>query len=716
MQNQFVPIVTSCLTLLGSVIGSTSAIANESPDAAASLEHVTVYGTSNALPVLEYPGQVSVVDKEEIDLFNPSSMSDLLRNVPGLEFSGGPRRTGETPSIRGRGGENVLILLDGARQSFISAHDGRFFLDPELLRSAEVVKGPASALYGSGAVGGVLAFESVDAADLLLPNETAGMRARLGFQGVNQETLISTTGYVMTDQLDALASVNVRQSGDIALGSGADLPSDDELLSGLLKLTYKISDELSVQGSWQHFSNDAFEPNNGQGLNIADSESVVNVEKQIQTDTWRAGVSFAPANQSLLDLSLTVYQTNSEVEEFDQSLPRITLREIETKGISARNVSQFDLDNINLQFTVGADWYKDAQTGTDDNVQSGLRGGVPNAEAQFTGLFAQLEMRIEQPLGLPGEVLIIPGVRYDRFTTEADDLEVNKIEDNELTPRLAVSYSPNDWLSLFASYAQGFRAPSVNELYLDGVHFSLPHPILFDPQNGQNVFINNNFIANPELKPESSESQEVGFSLDFNGLLVTGDVWQSKVSYYQSDIRDLIDLQVDFAFDPSCFNPPFLPCSAGTSSSANVDSATINGVELESRYENSHIAINLTYSVIDGEDDTTGIDLGTLTPDRLNLDIRYKADSINAQLGARWQLARRFERRIYDESNDVFTISESRSGYGVLDIYASWSPVENVYLTAGVDNLFDRDYDRVFEDVSATGRNMKLSVAWNQNF
>jgi hemoglobin/transferrin/lactoferrin receptor protein len=643
-------------------------------------------------------------------------MSDLLRDVPGLEFSGGPRRTGETPSIRGRGGENVLILLDGARQSFISAHDGRFFLDPELLRSAEVVKGPASALYGSGAVGGVLAFESVDAADLLLPSETAGMRVRLGFQGVNQETLISTTGYTKTDQLDALASVNVRQSGDIELGSGAALPSDDELLSGLLKLTYKISDQLSLQGSWQHFSNDAFEPNNGQGLNIADSESVVNVEKKIQTDTWRAGVFFAPANQSLQDLSLTAYQINSEVQEFDQSLPRTTLRQIQTTGISARNVSQFDLDNINLQFTVGADWYKDQQTGTDDNIQSGLRGGVPNAKAEFTGLFAQLEIRIEQPLGLPGEVLVIPGVRYDRFTTEADDLEVNKIEDNELTPRLAASYSPNDWLSVFASYAKGFRAPSVNELYLDGVHFSLPHPTLFDPQNGQNVFINNNFIANPELKPESSKSQEVGFSLDFKDLLVAGDVWQSKVSYYQSDIKDLIDLQVDFAFDFSCFNPPFLPCSAGTSSSANVDSATINGVELESRYENSHIAINLTYSVIDGEDDATGSDLGTLTPDRLNLDVRYKADSLNAQLGARWQLARRFERRIYDESNDVFTISESRSGYGVLDIYASWRPVENIYLTAAVDNVFDRDYARVFEGVSATGRNMKLSVAWNQNF
>lgn len=340
MYTQATPIVTLCMALMGTV----SAMANESnegnaPDTSASLEHVTVYGTSNPLPVIDYPGQVSVIEKEQIDLFNPSSMSDLLRDIPGLEFSGGPRRTGETPSIRGRGGENVLILLDGARQSFLSAHDGRFFLDPELLRTAEVVKGPASALYGSGAVGGVLAFESVDAADLLNANETAGLRIRLGFQDVNQETLVSATGYTKTDNLDALVSVNTRNSGDIALGSGADLPSDDELLSGLLKLSYKISDELSVEGSWQHFSNDAFEPNNGQGVNVADNENFVNVEKQIKTDTWRAGIFYMPDNQSLIDFSVTAYQTDSEVEEFDQSLLRTTLREIQTTGLSARNVS-----------------------------------------------------------------------------------------------------------------------------------------------------------------------------------------------------------------------------------------------------------------------------------------------------------------------------------------------------------------------------------------
>lgn len=123
---------------------------------------VTVYGTSNPLPTIDYPGQVSVIDRDELDARLVSTIADGLRDVPGLQFSGGPRRTGEVPALRGLSGENVLVLLDGARQSFLSAHDGRFFLDPDLVARAEVVRGPASALYGSGAVGGVLAFETVE--------------------------------------------------------------------------------------------------------------------------------------------------------------------------------------------------------------------------------------------------------------------------------------------------------------------------------------------------------------------------------------------------------------------------------------------------------------------------------------------------------------------------------------------------------------------------
>ena len=81
---------------------------------------MTVYGTSNPLPVFDYPGQVSVVTRDALDTLAPSAISDALRDVPGLDFAGGPRRTGETPSIRGLSGNNVLILLGRARSARLS--------------------------------------------------------------------------------------------------------------------------------------------------------------------------------------------------------------------------------------------------------------------------------------------------------------------------------------------------------------------------------------------------------------------------------------------------------------------------------------------------------------------------------------------------------------------------------------------------------------------
>ncbi|NRA30884.1 MAG: TonB-dependent receptor plug domain-containing protein, partial [Parvularculaceae bacterium] len=160
----------SCVAIGGSVWAQDGSSIDQEDDV------VTVYGTSNPLPTIAYPGQVSVVDRAELEARLVSTIADGLRDVPGLQFSGGPRRTGEVPSLRGLSGENVLVLLDGARQSFLSAHDGRFFLDPDLVARAEVVRGPASALYGSGAGGGVLACETVDADELRKAAESFGVR------------------------------------------------------------------------------------------------------------------------------------------------------------------------------------------------------------------------------------------------------------------------------------------------------------------------------------------------------------------------------------------------------------------------------------------------------------------------------------------------------------------------------------------------------------
>ncbi|MFN3312386.1 MAG: TonB-dependent hemoglobin/transferrin/lactoferrin family receptor [Hyphomonas sp.] len=673
---------------------------------------ITVYGTSNPLPVFDYPGQVTVLGRDQLELIQPSAMSDLLRDVPGLEFSGGPRRTGEMPSIRGLGRENVLILLDGARQSFISAHDGRFFLDPELVQTAEVVRGPASALYGSGAVGGVLAFETVDAADLLGGSESAGVRLRSAYQSVNEEWLTTVTLFGRRGGLDALGSFGVRSSGDIALGSSADLPSDDRIKTGLVKLGYRFSDALSADLAWQNFSNSAVEPNNGQGTgSTGDATLDRDVDKDITTETWRAGLAFTP-NSPLLDARLTVYNAVTSVDEFDASAYRTTLREIETNGVSLRNASRFTLGTVDTTLTLGGDWYEDTQTGTDSAAPGGIRGGVPNGSAEFTGIFAQIEAEIARPLGLPGRLIVIPGIRHDSFESSSD-LSQQTSSDSQVSPRLGASYAPAEWLRLFASYSEGFRAPSLNELYLDGVHFPVPHPVLFNPAMGQFVFVNNNFVPNPELKPESSETVEVGFGLDFKDLITSGDRFQGKLSYFKSDVSDLINLTVDFAYDPTCFaGPAFFPCTAGTTNSANIDGAKLQGWEAEASYEAPRWYSRLSASTLEGTDNATGEDIGTLTPDRLALDVGVILTEWNTRLGTRLQLASEFKRR--GLSDTELTVVERRAGYAVLDLYASWRPefFNGVRIDAGIDNVFDHDYDRVFEGVSEPGRNFKLAVAW----
>ncbi|MEM7330121.1 MAG: TonB-dependent hemoglobin/transferrin/lactoferrin family receptor [Pseudomonadota bacterium] len=678
------------------------------------VDAVTVYGTSNPIAVFDYPGQVTVVDREALDSLAPSSISDALRDVPGLDFAGGPRRTGELPSIRGLSGQNVLILLDGARQSFTSAHDGRFFVDPELIGTAEVVRGPASALYGSGAVGGVLALESVDAADLLADDEVWGTRARIGYQSVNEESLASLTAYTKQGAFDGVASFGVRQSGDIELGTGADLPSDDDIQTALLKGTYALTDALTVEGSWQRFDNTAIEPNNGQGLSgtgtgVLDQD----VEKGITTDTFRLGLTFNPSANDWIDFGLTAYQTTSEVEEFDATVPRTTVRDIETSGFSIRNASRFEIGNTDTTLTIGGDWYTDEQVGTDDQTADGTRGGVPNGDSEFFGIFAQLESVIETPAG---QFIVIPGVRFDEFESSSSIAPGDDNSDDAISPRFAASFAPEgaEWLRLFGSYAEGFRAPSINELYLDGVHFSIPHPILFNPAMGSFVFAPNNFIPNPDLVPEDTQTIEFGAGVDFKQVFVPSDRFQAKISYFETEADELINLSVNVVPDATCFAPPFFqPCTFGTSESANVDRAELEGWEGELNYDSDRFFARATFSTIDGTDRSDGSDLGSLTPDRVAVNLGLKIPEWNSRIGARVQHASEFEQRVSDGTGG-FTVQDERDSYVVVDVYATWRPewVDGLRFDVGVDNVFNEDYERVFAGVSEPGTNFKIAAAW----
>jgi len=657
---------------------------------------IVVTATKTELTNFDYPGLTSAIVFEDLEEERPSDLADLLQDIPGLEVAGGPRRTGQTISLRGFSRESVTLLVDGARQNFNSAHDGVLFLDPALLGRVESVRGSAAALYGSGASGGVIAFETLEADDVLTDDQSFGARASVGYRSVNEESRGSAAVFGDAGAFEGIAAISARQSSDIALGSGGDLPADDEVFSSLLAGEWDLNDAVELELGWLSFRNEAVEPNNGQGASVVGGLNPL-VNKDVASDSLRATLLVAPVNP-LIDFQATLYHNIGEVDEVDAAINRFIERDLETTGIRAENRAEFTLGDMDLALLVGAEWYEDEQTGFDSNTPNNQRGGVPSGTTSFTGAWAQLETTFD--LGAAGELIVLPGVRFDHFESDSDVGGAN--EDDAVSPRIAATWAPNEQVRLFASWSEAFRAPSLNELYLSDTHFSLPHPVLGFP-----TFITNDFIANPNLKPEETETFEIGAGFIQQGVFGTDDRFEIKGAWFKTDATDLINLDVDFAFSPTCFAPPFFqPCSAGTSFSENLDSAELDGFEIAAAYVNGPFELSGALFEVDGENTATGDPIGALQPIIGHITARYRFEAQRVTLGSRLGFAGEF-----DKTTDP---AAERDGYAVVDLYAGWRPFadQDVRIDVGVDNVFEEDYERVFAGVSEPGRSFRIDLTW----
>lgn len=701
----------------GGALGQLTDIRDE--DEIRRLEPISVYATRSPITAYDYPGQVSVVERDVILDFNPSSLSDVFQAVPGAQFDNGPRRTGDAPTIRGLTGNGVLIFLDGARQSFVSGHDGRFFVDPELVQAVEVVRGPTSALYGSGALGGVIATRTITAQDVLEAGQQVGLRVTSGFQSVNDEFRIGATGVWRSQGglVDVVTHLTYRDSASIELGNDLSLPADDEILSSLVKTTLRPTDDLELFASWIRYGADSSDPQNPQGANLAGPGNDL-VFRDAENNTFQGGLNWSPAASNLIDLSLVVYQSQNGVEEDEVNDPRVTDREVETFGVLFDNRSRFNIsDAATLTLTYGGEYYQDRQSGTDTETTDGTRGGVPDAKTDFYGFFLQTELAITELGPLPGEVLIIPGLRWDSFET-SEPGGAFEIDEKEFSPKIGLSYKPVPELLLFGNYAEGFRAPSFNEAFADGTHFTVPNltapPGPFGPG-----FVANLFIGNPELASEESRTWELGAGVDFDSVFFQGDGLTAKASYYSSNVDNLIGLDVNTPL--GCLVPALaraMPCGTGvpfgnTSQNINIANATITGVELEFGYESDHVYMRGNLTTIDGVDDDSGEFLeGVLAPDTLFIDTGLKWEGWGLRSGIRVTFA--------DDFTEVNTVGEERNGFINGDIYAVWEPpveaLQGVRIDLGIDNIADTDFEVVNAGVSQPGRNYKLAVSWSKGF
>lgn len=688
----------TAMGICGAVAATGGAFAQEEAIETQKVPALSVTATKLPMPAFDVPGQTSVINRERVTLEAPSTLDDLVSDVPGVTFSGGPRRTGEEPSIRGFTGSDVILTIDGVRQNFDSGHDGRIFLDPFFLNEVEVVKGSSSALYGSGGTGGVIAFRTVEADDLLADDAQLGVQVGTGFAAGSDEVLLRTLGAAKpTDWLDLVAGIVTRNAHDIQLGGDGEQPARDQILSGLFKGGLDLGAGHAIEASWAHFANDAFEPGNGQAA--VSGTNPLNA-KDIESDTYRLAYEF-DGESPWFDLEATLFQTQTQVDEIPasgSSAGQLFERSLDTVGFTASNTSRVDLWGSDLALTYGGDIYEDS---ADGSANGGPRGGVVEGEQRHGGVFAQAAWTLYDLFGWEGaELALIPGLRYDMFESTASGTDQS---DEALSPKFAARFSPVGWFMTYASFGEAFRAPTLDELYPSGTHFSIG-------------IGTNSFVPNPDLKPQRTDTAEIGAGVQFTDLLAEEDSFQFKGGYYVIEGEDFIDLHVIQPEPPACI--PFVNCN-GTTQAVNRDTADLFGWELEGVYEISWLRVALGATAMEakgtGQNATTlateTVRLGVEQPDTLTLHTLFKFDDIGTRLGWRVTAA-----DAYDEGTET---SDHRDGYVVHDVYARLTPsmwwggaLEGLSIGFGARNIFDKRYERVASESLEAGQDVWADLGY----
>ena len=642
-------------------------------------DETAMHATRTPHSVFDAPGIVSRENADAPGNALSGDVADLLEFVPGVEIEGGPRRLGQNIRIRGYNPRSVLTLMDGRRQHFESAHDGRFFADPSLLKAVEIVRGGASSIYGSGAVGGVAALETKDAADFLTPGQRSGSHWSIGYRSASEEFFPSLIGYSRGRGWDAIGALSYRKSNSIETAGDSDPAEhsgEERLYSGMFKASRTVGGVHTLGVQVHAFDDSALEPGNGTSWENAANPPVDKRARDVQF-----GVKYEMDNPAMPYFSprLHIYRKITEVEETDIPMTEEgeRRRELKSSGFTA-DVRAELLNGLHL-LSYGVEHYRDDQVGNFD--------GAPSAKSERYGIYLQDEISL-------GALSLIPSVRYDHHVANAgfqlaDADDDGRREYDNVSPKIAASFEPIDGAMIFGSWSRAFRSPDLTEFYPAGRHFAGG----FSVQCGEmeTAAPENNYEANPDLKPEMVDAWEIGAGWDRRNLLGGGDRFGFKGAYYRHDASDLISARAD-----AC---------AGTTAYENIPQARITGFELESWYARGPFSARIGVSRADAEDKQSGEYLSNNVPLTFTAGLSWQVMR-GATAGWRGRHAAK-----HDKTESGALPMES---YNVHDIYVRWTPRENMIVDAGVDNVLDEHYTRRFASLPEEGRSyaLKFSYQW----
>lgn len=684
------------------------------------LRNVVVTATRYEAEADDVPATVTSTRREQLDRRLPSNTSDLFADEPDLAVSRDARRFGATrPNIRGLEDNRVVQQVDGVRLTDYYNGGGptNFTLStplsvvPDFLKRVEVVRGSASSLYGSDAMGGVIGFLTLDPTDLLGAEKKTAARVRASYLGANDERRLTTLGAFRLDAGELMLGLSMARANETdnqgtvdtisttrtrpnpqsiedqgvlakfvlrpAAGhkitaslEGRDTWSETDvqrLSNGLPRVTRTDGDDHAkrLRGSleWEHKTRDSFY-DRLHAMVYRQNADTRNRNTQRRTNTSSScSASSGSGNNCRVEQAFSFSQdTTGANVQLDKWLKAGDNTHMITSGVdvSRQKVVEFrDATAYNL--TTGAV----SKTLAGDSFP--LRD-FANGHTNSIGVFAQDEIG-----GLAGGALsLTPGLRYDHRTLKP---EVDALAQSVLTAinRSAVEKSDGAWspklgalwrfspaVAAYGQVSRSYRAPNYNEV------------------NGafRNSLLGYGTSPNPDLKPETGIGGELGLKL------ASGD-WRAQVAVYDNRYKDFIEsVRLSCPSDPRCISG-----LTNTSMAVNINKVRIHGTEVRAGWAFApgwHLDGSLARTI--GTNQETDQPLNSVEPTRLGLILTREADGWGAE--ARVRAAARKSR--IDESVDGAYFRTP--GYGVLDL-SGWASISrNLRLTAAVNNLFDHKY------------------------
>lgn len=388
------------------------------------LDEIVVTATRTEVPRSQIPGSVTVMTEKDIESAQVSNVSDLLRNIPGIDVvqQGG---AGKTTSIFIRGGESghTLVLVDGIRVN--STTTGGFdFADLAVdnIERIEIIRGPLSTLYGSDAVGGVIQ---------IFTKRAKASSASAGFEGGSYGTTRETVSTeVKKDRYDlSLAASRMDTEGFSAVKSGSErdgyqsttLSSRIGIFQGSaaqIDMTARLSESKTELDGWNVDDPNYQQQRRWHVLGIAISSPI--------TSVWNHKLSLSSSDDRLVGLDV------------DTPFNRYTI----DMGIRTIDWQHNIRTNEGNQLTFGYEWQR----------KEGENQG------NFSKAFSNQALYLQDQRGLGTPVQLLAGVRWDEST----------IYESAFTYRVGLSYLQTERVRWHTQYGTGFRGPSLNDLFWPG--------------------------------------------------------------------------------------------------------------------------------------------------------------------------------------------------------------------------------------------------------